>query len=293
MISLEDLKELFPKGREAILEAFAKQAKPVFAEFDISDKPNRLHFFLAQIAHESGGLTVIEENLKYSAKRMTEIWPSRFPTLAAAEPFASNPEALANKVYANRMGNGTAESGDGWRYRGRGYIQITGRDGYRAIGTAIGIDLEAHPDRASAPEDALRVACGFWKWKKVNALCDEGDFLKVTRLVNGGTTGQADREAWLAKVRKVLKPTPAAKPKESAPPAKEATKEAAKPAAAKPTKEEIRKVQQALRAHGFTSVTADGIMGPKTTAAIDKVRRDRGLKPGSIDAALKKALDID
>jgi putative chitinase len=284
MISLEDLKELFPKGREAILEAFAKQAKPVFAEFDISDKPNRLHFFLAQIAHESGGLTGIEENLRYSAKRMTEIWPSRFPTLAAAEPFANNPEARANKVYANRMGNGPAGSGDGWKYRGRGYIQITGRDGYRAIGTAIGIDLEAHPDRAATPEDALRVACGFWKWKKVNALCDEGDFLKVTRLVNGGTTGRADREAWLAKVRKVLKPAPAAKPKESAPPAKEA---------AKPTKEEIRKVQQALRAHGFASVTADGVMRPKTTAAIDKVRRDRGLKPGSIDAALKKALDID
>lgn len=289
MISLEDLKELFPKGREAILEAFAKQSKAVFAEFDISDKPNRLHFFLAQVAHESGGLTVIEENLKYSAKRMTEIWPSRFPTLASAEPFANNPEALANKVYANRMGNGTAESGDGWRYRGRGYIQITGRDGYRAIGDAIGVDLEKDPDRAAAPEHALRVACGFWKWKKVNAACDDGDFVKVTKLVNGGTTGQADREAWLAKVRKVLKPAPAAKPKESAPPAKEAEK----PAAAKPTKEEIRKVQQALRARGFTTVTADGILGPKTNAAIDKVRRDKGLKPGGIDAALKKALDID
>jgi len=284
MISLEDLNELFPKGREAILEAFAKQSKSVFAEFDISDRPNRLHFFLAQVAHESGGLTVIEENLKYSAKRMTEIWPSRFPILAAAEPFANNPEALANKVYASRMGNGSPESGDGWRYRGRGYIQITGRDGYRAIGAATGIDLEAHPDRAAAPEDALRVACGFWKWKNVNMACDEGDFPRVTRLVNGGLIGQPDREAWLAKVRKVLKPAPAAKPKESAPPAKEA---------AKPTKEEIRTVQQALRARGFTSVTADGVIGPKTTAAIDKVRHDKGLKPGSIDAALKKALDID
>jgi putative chitinase len=284
MISLEDLKELFPKGREAILEALAKQSKSVFAEFDISDRPNRLHFFLAQVAHESGGLTVIEENLKYSAKRMTEIWPSRFPTLAAAEPFANNPEALANKVYASRMGNGPPESGDGWRYRGRGYIQITGRDGYRNIGAATGIDLEAHPDRAATPEDALRVACGFWKWKNVNAACDEGDFAKVTRLVNGGLIGQPDREAWLAKIRKVLKPAPAVKPNDSAPPAKEA---------AKPTKEEIRKVQQALRARGFTSVTVDGVIGPKTTAAIDKVRHDKGLKPGSIDAALRKALDID
>lgn len=276
MISLEDLKELFPKGRQPILEALAKQSKKVFAEFDMDDRPNRLHFFLAQVAHESGGLSVIEENLKYSAKRMTEIWPSRFPTLASAEPFAGNPEALANKVYASRMGNGSPESGDGWKYRGRGYIQITGRDGYRAIGNAIGVNLENDPDRASDPDDALRVACGFWKWKNINAACDEGDFLKVTRLVNGGTTGQADREAWLAKVRKVLKPTPANPPAKSAP----------------PTKEEIRKVQQALRDRGFTSVTADGIIGPKTNAAIDKVRSDNGLKPGSIDADLKRVLKI-
>ncbi|MGL4964923.1 MAG: glycoside hydrolase family 19 protein [Inquilinus sp.] len=276
MISLEDLKELFPKGREPILEALAKQSKKVFAEFDMDDRPNRLHFFLAQVAHESGGLSVIEENLKYSAKRMTEIWPSRFPTLASAEPFAGNPEALANKVYASRMGNGSPDSGDGWKYRGRGYIQITGRDGYRAIGNAIGVNLENDPDRASDPDDALRVACGFWKWKNINAACDEGDFLKVTRLVNGGTTGQADREAWLAKVRKVLKPAPATQPAKSAP----------------PTKEEIRKVQQALRDRGFTSVTADGIIGPKTNAAIDKVRSDNGLKPGSIDADLKRVLKI-
>lgn len=276
MISLEDLKELFPKGREPILEALAKQSKTVFDEFGMADKPNRLHYFLAQVAHESGGLSVIEENLRYSAKRMTEIWPSRFPTLASAEPYAGNPEALANKVYASRMGNGSPDSGDGWKYRGRGYIQITGRDGYRAIGAAIGIDLENNPDRASAPEDALRVACGFWKWKNINAACDDGDFLKVTRLVNGGTTGQADREAWLAKVRKVLKPAPATQPAKSAP----------------PTKEEIRKVQQALRDRGFTSVTADGIIGPKTNAAIDKVRSDNGLKPGSIDADLKRVLKI-
>lgn len=276
MISLEDLKELFPKGREPILEALAKQSKKVFAEFDMDDRPNRLHFFLAQVAHESGGLSVIEENLRYSAKRMTEIWPSRFPTLASAEPFAGNPEALANKVYASRMGNGSPESGDGWKYRGRGYIQITGRDGYRAIGNAIGVNLENDPDRASDPDDALRVACGFWKWKNINAACDEGDFLKVTRLVNGGTTGQADREAWLAKVRKVLKPAPATQPAKSTP----------------PTKEEIRKVQQALRDRGFTSVTADGIIGPKTNAAIDKVRSDNGLKPGSIDADLKRVLKI-
>ena len=275
MISLQDLKTLFPRGREDIVEAFASQANSVFADFGISNTPNRLQFFLAQVAHESGGLTVIEENLRYSAKRLTEVWPSRFPTLASAEPFGNNPEALANKVYASRMGNGTPDSGDGWKYRGRGYIQITGRDGYRSVGAAIGMNLEADPDRAEALPDALRVACGFWKLKNINAACDEGDFVKVTRLINGGTIGLADREAWLQKVRNVLKPAPATQPATSAP----------------PTKDDIRKVQQALRDRGFTSVTADGIIGPKTNAAIDTFRRDNGLKPGSIDSRSEEGLE--
>ncbi|WP_342239253.1 glycoside hydrolase family 19 protein [Inquilinus sp. OTU3971] len=276
MISLQILQQLFPKGRQDMLQAFASQADSVLADFGISNTTNRLQFFLAQIGHESGGLTVVEENLNYSAQRLTQVWPSRFPTLGSAQPFANNPQALANKVYANRMGNGTPDSGDGWNYRGRGYIQITGRDGYRNVGAAIGIDLVNNPDLAATPADALPVACGFWKWKSINAACDEGDFVKVTRLINGGTVGLADREAWLAKVRAVLKPASGTPPATSAP----------------STKDDIRRVQLALQSRGFPSLTADGIMGPKTSAAIDTFRRSNGLPPGSIDAALKQALNI-
>jgi putative chitinase len=276
MISLQILQQLFPRGRQDMLQAFASQADSVLADFGISNTANRLQFFLAQIAHESGGLTVVEENLNYSAQRLTQVWPSRFPTLDSAQPFANNPQALANKVYANRMGNGAPDSGDGWDYRGRGYIQITGRDGYQSVGAVIGIDLVNNPGLAATPADALRVACGFWKWKNINAACDTGDFVKVTRLINGGTVGLADRQAWLEKVRTVLKSAASAPPASSTP----------------PTKDDIRKVQQALQSRGFPSLTADGIMGPKTSTAIDTFRRSNGLPPGSIDAALKQALNI-
>lgn len=276
MISLQILQQLFPRGRQAMLQAFASQAASVFADFGISSTANRLQFFLAQIGHESGGLTVVEENLNYSARRLTQVWPSRFPTLESAQPFANNPQALANKVYADRMGNGAPDSGDGWSYRGRGYIQITGRDGYSNVGAAIGIDLVNNPGLAATPADALQVACGFWKWKNINAACDTGDFVKVTRLINGGTVGLADRQAWLEKVRNVLNSASGTQPATSAP----------------PTRDDIRRVQQALQARGFPSLAADGLMGPKTSAAIDTFRRSNGLPPGSIDATLKQALNI-
>ena len=128
----------------------------------------------------------------------------RFPTLASAEPFANNPEKLANKVYANRMGNGPPESGDGYRYRGRGYIQITGKDGYRQTGLRAGLDLVANPEKAIETANALRVACAFWKWKDLNPLCDQRKFEEVTRRINGGLIGLDDRLEWLKKVRSAL-----------------------------------------------------------------------------------------
>jgi putative chitinase len=201
MVSEVQLKKLFPNAKEATIKAFAAKSKALFKEFGISDKRIRMEYFLAQIAHETGGLMRSVENLNYTASRIKEIWPSRFPTLDAAQPYANNPEKLANKVYANRMGNGPPESGDGYRYRGRGYIQITGKDGYRQTGLHAGIDLLAKPERAIETEFALRVACGFWKWKDLNPLCDQRKFEDVTRRVNGALTGLDDRLDWLKKVR--------------------------------------------------------------------------------------------
>jgi putative chitinase len=193
VVTEAQLRKLFPNAKDATVKAFAAKSKAI-----------RKEYFLAQIAHETGGLTRSVENLNYTAKRIAEIWPSRFPTVASAEPYAGNPEKLANKVYANRMGNGSPESGDGYRFRGRGYIQITGKDGYRQTGLRAGIDLVASPEKAIETDTALRVACAFWKWKDLNLLCDARDFEEVTRRINGALIGYDDRRAWLKKVRSVL-----------------------------------------------------------------------------------------
>lgn len=206
MVTEVQLKRLFPTAKEATVKAFASKSAALFREFALSEKRIRIEYFLAQIAHETGGLTRSVENLNYSAKRIFEIWPTRFPTLASAEPFANNPEKLANKVYANRMGNGPPESGDGYRYRGRGYIQITGKDGYRQVGLRAGLDLLAKPELAVETTHALRVACAFWKWKDLNPLCDARKFEDVTKRINGGLIGYDDRLAWLQKVRQILGP---------------------------------------------------------------------------------------
>ena len=195
---------LFPNAKDATIKAFAAKSPALFKEFHLSEKPIRIEYFLAQIAHSTDRVSPPVENLAYTAKRLTEIWPTRFPTITSAEPFANNPEKLANKVYSNRMGNGPPESGDGYRYRGRGYIQITGKDGYRNTGMNAGIDLVASPERAIATADALRVACAFWKWKNLNPLCDERKFEDVTKRINGALIGFTERKEWLEKVRQAL-----------------------------------------------------------------------------------------
>lgn len=273
-ITLEQLKTLYPRAGAPVLNAFADAASTVFAKFGLDTHPNRLEYFLAQIGHESGGLTTFEEGLNYSAKRLCQVFPKRFPTLESAQPFANNPQKLANKVYAGRMGNGDSASGDGFSYRGRGFIQITGRDGYRNVGQRTDLDLEKTPDLAAKVENFLTVAAGFWKWKDLNSFCDAGDFRGATKRINGGTVGLDDREAWLAKVRRVLA-TPVVPKKQ-------------------PDADTVRAVQLALRAKGFKTVgTADGDLGPNTAGAIRAFRRQHGLPDGLIDDALLAAMDLD
>ena len=274
MITSQQLKALYPRAAEPVIKSFAATAPTVFNKFGLDAKPERLEYLLAQIGHESGGLTILEEGLSYSARRMTQVWPKRFPTVDAAAPFANNPQKLANKVYAGRMGNGDAASGDGFAYRGRGFIQITGRDGYRNVGRHAGLDLERNPDLASHVDNQLAVACGFWKWKDLNPLCDARDFKAVTKKINGGTVGLEDRMAWLAKVRRVLA--------------------AHQVPAKQPTADVVRSVQLALRTRGIATVgAADGDLGPNTIGAITAFRRTHDLGEGLIDDALLNALDLD
>ncbi|MGH7895659.1 MAG: glycoside hydrolase family 19 protein [Candidatus Binatia bacterium] len=180
------------------------------AEFEI-DNRHRVAAFLAQIAHESGELRRVVENLNYSAYGLLRTWPARFPTLERARLYARDPERIADYVYAGRLGNGREASGDGWRYRGRGLIQVTGRGTYREAGTALRLPLEAHPERLASPIPAARSAGWYWKSHLLNPLADDRsgddddeDFVVITRKINGGTTGLRERRAYWARARSVL-----------------------------------------------------------------------------------------
>lgn len=157
---------------------------------DSFSRVDELDDFLAQILHESAMLERTEENLNYSAKRISEVWNKRFPTPESAEPYARNPQALANKVYGGRMGNTLPN--DGWNYRGRGLIMVTGKDNYTAVSNAIGIDLVAEPEKLAQPEVALKASVAWWEGNIPDEIM--GNVKKITRKVNGGIVGLAHRE---------------------------------------------------------------------------------------------------
>ena len=165
------------------------------AKFQINT-PLRLAHFLAQCGHESGGFRLTQENLNYSAKGLMGIFKKYFPTEAIANQYARNPQKIANKVYASRMGNGPEASGEGYKFRGRGYIQLTGKDNYTAFGKSIGEDICANPDKV-ASQYALLSAAWFFSKNGLHRMADEGasDLVvtKITKRVNGGTIGLPDR----------------------------------------------------------------------------------------------------
>jgi putative chitinase len=165
------------------------------AKFGINT-PLRLAHFLAQCGHESGGFRLTQENLNYSAKGLNGIFKKYFPTEASAAPYNRNPQKIANKVYSNRMGNGTEASGDGYKFRGRGYIQLTGKDNYTAFGKSIGIDMTVNPDLV-ASQYALLSAAWFFTKNGLHKMADGGAtdqvVTSITKRVNGGTIGLADR----------------------------------------------------------------------------------------------------
>jgi putative chitinase len=167
--------------------------------FGILESKLRAEHFLAQVLHETAGLRAIVENLNYSAQRLCEVWPARFPSLAEAQPFAHNSRALANKTYGDRMGN--INPNDGWRFLGRGLLQLTGRDNYARVGHVLGQDFVGYPAAVLDPDNALRVAGLVWKLADCNAGADADDIERVTFGINGGLLGLPERRAWLQKVR--------------------------------------------------------------------------------------------
>jgi putative chitinase len=169
-----------------------------FEKYQINT-PKRQACFIGQCMHESGGFKFLRENLNYSAKALMNTWPSRFPDMDTAEKFERNPEKIANKVYSGRMGN--TEDGDGAKYIGRGLIQLTGKDNYRAFGEAIGEDLVANPQLVEQPRYAALSAGWFWNRKQLNLLADSMDIDTMTKRINGGNIGIQDR---IAKINKAL-----------------------------------------------------------------------------------------
>ena len=165
---------------------------------------NRVAAFLAQCGHESADFTVLQENLNYSAERLNQVFPRYFPTLESAEPYSRNPEKIANKIYGGRMGNGPESSGDGYRYRGRGAIQLTGHDNYQAFAESIGKSIDEAVSYCETLAGAVESACWFWKRHELNVLADASDIEKMTRKINGGLNGLDDRQARYQRALSIL-----------------------------------------------------------------------------------------
>ena len=198
---------ILPNARP-VAGVFLPALNRAMAHFKI-DSPVRAAAFLAQIGHESGQLLRLSESLNYSAARLAVVWPTRFRGAggvpnARALALAGRPQAIANAVYANRNGNGDEASGDGWRYRGRGLIHVTGRGNYRDCGAGIGQNLEDYPELLEQPEFAALSAAWYWKRNGLNELADAGRFATITQRINGGTTGEAERLALWLTGREVL-----------------------------------------------------------------------------------------
>lgn len=191
-LSEELFQQALPEARSQDIELFHSSIVSAMEEFEINT-PLRMAAFLAQIAHESGNLRFIRENLNYSAEGLLRTWPRHFPTREIANRYARNPEAIANRAYANRMGNGPESSGDGWRYRGRGLIQLTGKNNYIACGEGIDYDLVTDPSYLETPEGAARSAGWFWQTNQLNSLADIGNIRAITQRINGGFNGLDDR----------------------------------------------------------------------------------------------------
>ena len=208
VVTLEQVERLAPQCSAMYHAAFASAA-PVLARYGVSARRLRVAHFMAQVLHESGALTLACENLNYSAERLVKIWPRRFRPIGPLDPedYANNPEKLANAVYAERMGNSCP--GDGYLYRGRGLLQLTGKDSYVRATTFLqqcstsAPDLVREPDQVVSAAWCLNVAAAEWAARGCNQAADQDDVGKVTQLINGGEVGLAERIMWTARTRKV------------------------------------------------------------------------------------------
>ena len=192
-LTLQQLKQLLPKN--PYVDHWHNALAQLLPDYEINT-PQRIAAFIAQCAHESGGFTALKENLNYKPATLRKIFPKYFPDDAIANEYCSRPnkqEAIANRVYCNRMGNGDEASGDGWKYAGKGLIQLTGKQNYTWFAASLKITVEEASEYLLTFEGAAQSACWFWETNNLNQWADKGDIVTLTKRINGGTIGLDDR----------------------------------------------------------------------------------------------------
>jgi putative chitinase len=243
--------------------AWADAAMEILPKYEINT-PNRIAGFFAQCGHESMNFTALSENLNYRAETLEKLFSKYFSKAGRnAADYAKQPEKIANVIYANRMGNGDTASGDGYRFRGRGVVQLTGRDNYTAFGLTIGMTAEEVIDYVTTKKGALESACWYWASRKINAACDANDITKMSKAVNGGTIGLEDRRKHYEQALAVLGggvPAPITNAASIAGVLKKGS-----------TGENVKRMQAEL------GLEADGSFGPATEAALKKWQTANGL----------------
>jgi len=259
MLTKEKIVHLLHGNPEA--EAWADAAMEILPKYEINT-PNRVAGFFAQTGHESQSLKVLEENLFYRAETLDKIFPKYFKNAGRnAAEYAKQPQKIANVVYANRMGNGDAASNDGYNFRGRGPIQLTGRENYTNFGKTVGLTAEEVIDYIQTKKGALESACWYWKSRNLNATCDANDIVKMTKLINGGTIGLEDRKKHYDEALAILGgAVPATSPAASGGTLRRGSKG-----------DDVKKMQAKL------GLAADGDFGPGTEAALKKWQTANGL----------------
>ena len=248
--------------------AWADAAMEILPKYEINT-PNRIAGFFAQCGHESMNFTALSENLNYRAETLDKLFSKYFSKAGRnAADYAKQPEKIANVIYASRMGNGDTASGDGYLFRGRGVIQLTGKDNYSAFASSIKMMLPDVIEYVQTKKGALESACWYWNSRKINIACDENDIVKMTKLVNGGTIGLEDRRKHYESALAVLGgATPAP-----------ITTAAAIPGVLKKgsTGEAVKRMQAEL------GLEDDGVFGPGTEAAVKKWQAANGLAADGI-----------
>jgi putative chitinase len=208
IVTIDQVLQLAPSVRSSYREAF-ENGQAVLDRYEISAAPLRVAHFMAQILHESGGLTIQFENLNYSPERLPKIWPSRFQPKGPLDPaeYGHDPQKLANEVYGGRMGNDGPD--DGFTYRGRGLLQLTGKESYQAATTILSNtsadapDFVANPDEVIGAQWCLEIAAAEWAAKGCNAMADQDDIKAITRAINGGQIGLAERIEWSKRTKAI------------------------------------------------------------------------------------------